>query len=132
MGSVFRAIIIGSLAPAGTDVRKEFYRRRRFPKAVVFDPFMGSGTTIGEALKLGCEAIGRDINPVAYFGVKNALALHPRKQVLQEFKAIEKDVAAKIQHFYQAHLPEGGKEPQVRSDAQRDKGLGSGHAYYPE
>ena len=26
----------------------------------------------------------------------------------------------------------GGKEPQVRSDAQRDKGLGSGHAYYPE
>ena len=109
LGSVFRAIIIGSLAPAGTDVRKEFYRRRRFPKAVVFDPFMGSGTTIGEALKLGCEAIGRDINPVAYFGVKNALALHPRKQVLQEFKAIEKDVAAKIQHFYQAHLPEGGK-----------------------
>ena len=26
----------------------------------------------------------------------------------------------------------GGKGPQVRSDAQREKGLGSGYAYYPE
>ena len=26
----------------------------------------------------------------------------------------------------------GGKGPQVRSDVQREKGLGSGHAYYPE
>ena len=26
----------------------------------------------------------------------------------------------------------GGKEPQVRSDAQREKGHGSGYAYYPE
>ena len=109
LGSVFRAIIIGALAPAGTDVSEEFYRRRRFPNALVFDPFMGSGTTIGEALKLGCEAIGRDINPVAYFGVKNALALHPRNQVLREFKAIETDVAPKIQRFYQARLPEGEK-----------------------
>ena len=109
LGSVFRAIVIGSLARAGTDVKEVFYRRMRFPEAVVFDPFMGSGTTIGEALKLGCGAIGRDINPVAYFSVKNALALHPREQVLREFKAIEGDVAAKIRHFYQARLPEGEK-----------------------
>ena len=26
----------------------------------------------------------------------------------------------------------GGKGPQVRSDVQREKGLGSGSAYYPE
>ena len=26
----------------------------------------------------------------------------------------------------------GGKGPQVRSDAQREKGHGSGYAYYPE
>ena len=39
----------------------------------VFDPFMGSGTTIGEAHKLGFTALGRDINPVAVESVRTAL-----------------------------------------------------------
>lgn len=109
LGSVFRAIIMGTLAPDGTDIRDSFYKPLRFPGAVVFDPFMGSGTTIGEALKLGCRAIGRDINPVACFAVKNALARHPREQVTQEFVAIERDISPRLQHFYEARLPEGGK-----------------------
>lgn len=109
LGSVFRAIVIGALTPAETDVKASFHRPVRFPDTVVFDPFMGSGTTVGEALKLGCRAIGRDINPVAHFIVKNALALHPRTRAIQEFKAIERDVAARIRYFYEARLPGRGK-----------------------
>ena len=107
LGSVFRAIVIGALAPVGTDVKRSFYRPVRFPGVVVFDPFMGSGTTLGEALKLGCRAVGRDINPVAHFAVRNAFALHSREEVVREFKAIERDVAAEIQYFYEARLPNG-------------------------
>lgn len=109
LGSVFRAIVIGTLAKEGTDVEGSFYGPTRFPGAIVFDPFMGSGTTLGEALKLGCRVIGRDINPVAYFAVKNALARHSRHQVIAEFKAIERDVSARIQYYYQARLPTGEK-----------------------
>ena len=108
LGSVFRAIVIGALAPAGTDVKRSFYRPVRFPGAVVFDPFMGSGTTLGEALKLGCRAIGRDINPVAHFAVGNALGSHSREDLIREFKAIERDVADRIRYFYEARLPDGG------------------------
>ncbi len=42
-----------------------FYQPVRLPGVVVFDPFMGSGTTVGEARKLGCTVIGRGVNPVA-------------------------------------------------------------------
>lgn len=35
------------------------------PSAVVLDPFAGSGTTLGEALRLGHRTIGVDINPFA-------------------------------------------------------------------
>ena len=108
LGSVFRAIIIGALIPVGTDVRRSFYEAVRFPDVVVFDPFMGSGTTLGEALKLGCRAVGRDINPVAHFAVRNALAYHSPGDVVREFKKIEHDVAAEIQYFYEACLPDGG------------------------
>ena len=104
LGSVFRAIVLGALTPAGTDIKQGFYQPLRFPRAVVFDPFMGSGTTVGEAVKFGCRVIGRDINPVAHFIVKNALARHSRTQILEEYAAIQRDVAAQIQHFYRGEL----------------------------
>ncbi len=37
------------------------------PGDVVLDPFMGSGTTLVEALIAGRHGIGTDINPLAYF-----------------------------------------------------------------
>ena len=63
LGTVFRAIVLGAFAPKGSDLLDLFYRPTRIHDAIVFDPFMGSGTTLGEALKLGARAIGRDINP---------------------------------------------------------------------
>lgn len=111
LGSVFRAVAIGALAPAGSDVMKLFYSRVRFPEAVVFDPFMGSGTTVIEALKLGARSIGRDINPVAYFLVRNAVAIHKREGVIEAFKRIEKNIASKIQAYYRTRLPDGTEVP---------------------
>ncbi|PIV23179.1 MAG: hypothetical protein COZ69_08245 [Deltaproteobacteria bacterium CG_4_8_14_3_um_filter_45_9] len=108
LGSVFRAIIIGAFAPKGSNVFEMFYQPVRLTGAVIFDPFMGSGTTIGEALKLGARSIGRDINPVSHFIVKNALGLHPRKKIIEIFRGIERDVAPAIRRLYQARLPEGG------------------------
>jgi len=107
LGSVFRAILLGVLAPKQSNVLDLFYEPIRLNGAVIFDPFMGSGTTIGEALKLGARAIGRDINPVAHFAVRNALGTHLRSKVIETFKAIERDVAPTIRRYYQARMPAG-------------------------
>lgn len=107
LGTVFRAILLAAFAPAGSNVLDLFYARTRVPEAVVFDPFMGSGTTIVEALKLGARAIGRDINPVAVFLVRNALARHDRVAVLQTFEEIKRDVAPVLRRYYRTALPDG-------------------------
>jgi len=104
LGSVFRAILLGTFAPRGSNVLEMFYQPSRIAGAVVFDPFMGSGTTLGEALKLGARAIGRDINPVAHFVVRNALSAHSRTKVLQIFREIEHDVAPALWCLYRARL----------------------------
>lgn len=111
LGSVFRGVTLGALAPQGSDIRELYYSRARYPDAVVFDPFMGSGTTLVETVKLGARAIGRDINPVAYFLVRNALAVHRREEVLATFAAIERDVADHLKSFFQAQLPNGSRVP---------------------
>ena len=54
----------------------------------VFDPFMGSGTTIGEAHKLGLTAIGRDINPVAVEAVRTALGPMDRSRTGSRLRGI--------------------------------------------
>ncbi|WP_071675394.1 DNA methyltransferase [Nioella nitratireducens] len=109
LGTVFRAIALGALTPSGTDVLNAFYRPIRVKDLTVFDPFMGSGTTIGEAAKLGARAIGRDINPVAHFLVRNALAFHDREAVLRTFREIERDVADQIRAQYKTVLPDDTK-----------------------
>lgn len=107
LGTIFRAMVIGAFAPKDADLLELFYQPVRIPNATVFDPFMGSGTTIGEAAKLGVRAIGRDINPVAHFLVKNALSIHDRPAVVKEFHSIEQDVADRIRRFYRATLLDG-------------------------
>jgi adenine-specific DNA methylase len=107
LGSVFRAILTAAFSPPDTDVLASFYTRRRPSKQVVFDPFMGSGTTLGEAVKLGFRAIGQDINPVSHFLVKNALATHSRSKIMQEFEAMEADTAPALRHFYQTQITYG-------------------------
>jgi adenine-specific DNA methylase len=107
LGTVFRAITLATFAPAGSNILDLFYARARIPDATVFDPFMGSGTTVVEALKLGSRAIGRDINPVAFFQVRNALAKHNRAAILATYAEIERDVAPKLRQFYQTDLGKG-------------------------
>ena len=71
---VFRAILLGALKPAGTNIMEEFYKNHSNDPdtqgKIVLDPFMGGGTTIVEALRLGCKPVGIDLNPVAWFIVK--------------------------------------------------------------
>ena len=77
---VFRAILLGALKPAfkpdGTpiDLMEEFYKDHTDDSDTkgkhILDPFMGGGTTVVEALRLGCNVTGIDLNPVAWFIVK--------------------------------------------------------------
>lgn len=107
LGTVFRALTIGAFAPSGANVLELFYKPIRIRGVTVFDPFMGSGTTLAESVKLGARTIGRDINPVAHFLVKCALSVHDRKAILSTYRAIERDVAEEIRSYYRANLPDG-------------------------
>ena len=84
-----------------------FYSDVRFPGITVFDPFMGSGTTLGETLKLGADAIGRDINPVSYLQVRTSLTLKGSEELEETFHAIEEDVADDISKYYRSSLQDG-------------------------
>lgn len=102
LGSVFRAAILGATAPAGTSIIDLFYQPLLLPGQIIFDPFMGSGTTIGEAIKLGCKAIGGEINPVAYRAVKTALGPLDRTNISKEYIKLRESVGREILKLYRS------------------------------
>lgn len=102
LGSVFRSILLGSVLPEDADLAEAFYQPHSFDSLKVFDPFMGSGTTVGEAHKLGFTALGRDINPVAREAVRVALGPLNRDALLQAFATLSASVGERIRRLYQA------------------------------
>lgn len=107
LGSVFRAAIIAAAVPKGSSVSDLFYEPVRLPGLVVFDPFMGSGTTVGEAHKLGSTAIGRDINPVAHRAVRLALSTIDRRELDSHFDAVASTAGRIIQRLYESTDSDG-------------------------
>lgn len=98
LGSVFRAILIYLMDPA-KNAWDAFHAENEYDKTV-FDPFMGSGTTLGEALKLGARVVGRDINPVSSFLVKQALAQIPLHELERHMARLAAAVSDEIKQYY--------------------------------
>lgn len=106
LGSVFRAITLSALTPEKLDNWLDFYKYQKFEGKIILDPFMGSGTTLGESLKLGCKVIGGDINPVSTFLVRQSLTRVSENDLRVTFAQLEQKVANKIQRYYQTRDPE--------------------------
>lgn len=68
-GSVFRGLLLAAVLPANTDPSVYWHAFSSSNDALaglrVHDPFMGSGTTLMEAARLGAEVSGTDVDPVA-------------------------------------------------------------------
>ena len=70
-GALFRALILSEFS--GQPVNENYYQSHHLPNLRVFDPFMGGGTTMMEANRVGCSVIGADINPMAWWIVRQEL-----------------------------------------------------------
>jgi putative DNA methylase len=115
---IFRAMLIaaGMKAPddeeqAARKVWEYFYANHQkaghFRGLKVLDPFMGGGTTLVEGSRLGYHVTGNDLNPVAWFVVKNELAGSDPEQVRALFTEIEREVKPLIHPFYVTNCPGG-------------------------
>ncbi len=109
LGSIFRGILLGSTLSKDRNLESEFYKPHAFSGITVFDPFMGSGTTIGEAHKLGYTSLGRDINPVAVDAVQVALGPIEEDKLQNAFDELSETVGNKISSLYKSKDAQGNE-----------------------
>ena len=107
LGSVFRAMLLYLMHP-DKDTWEEFYKIQDKNDFIILDPFMGSGTTIGEAIKLGAKAVGCDINPISTFLVRQELTGVSYADLWMEYYKLQMSVANEIQEYYVTENPQTG------------------------
>src|SRR5438445_9715989 len=87
-GTLFRGLILSEFG--GKPVEDTYYHAISFEGVTIADPFMGGGTPLLEANRLGCDIIGYDINPMAYWIVHQEIAsldLHAYRQAADKLMA---------------------------------------------
>ena len=118
--SVFRSLLIAAAAKAPHDpataakvVWDAYYGNHQaggaFSHLKVADVFMGGGTTVVEGTRLGMEMYGTDLNPVAWFVVRNELSDVKREEIEALLADVETEVRPQIMPFYACECPRGHK-----------------------
>lgn len=70
-GTLFRAILLAEFATP--PLQEAYFKPHQLRGIRVADPFMGGGTPLFEANRLGCDVFGWDVNPMAYWVVRQGI-----------------------------------------------------------
>ena len=70
-GTLFRGLMLSEFG--NKPVSEIFFQANDFPKVTIADPFMGGGTPLLEANRVGCDVVGFDINPMATWIVQEEI-----------------------------------------------------------
>jgi adenine-specific DNA methylase len=103
LGSVFRMIALATFSTAGESEQSIWHRFCEgvdLEGKIVLDPFMGGGTTVVEALRLGCKVIGADINPVAWFITKKEIEPVDPDTLNLAYQYLDETAGSFIREYY--------------------------------
>ncbi len=94
-GTTFRQIL-KQLVTNPND--QDYYAPGGLEGKLILDPMMGGGTTLHEALRLGANVIGMDLDPIPILQARATLTDYPLQELEETFKifytALRKDLAA--------------------------------------
>jgi hypothetical protein len=97
-GTLFRSLLLSEFGH-GT-LRDIYFKVHRLQGRRVIDPFMGGGTPLCEANRLGCDVIGYDINPMAYWIVQQEIATLDLTAYRTAASQLTAQLEAQLGHFY--------------------------------
>ncbi|MBI5491467.1 MAG: DNA methylase [Deltaproteobacteria bacterium] len=97
-GTVFRNLLLSEFN--GEEPIESGYWRAHQMKGIIADPFMGGGTPIFEANRLGFSVVGTDINPMSYWIVRQSLAPLDLQLFTETAKEVIADVEKEIDDLY--------------------------------
>jgi len=97
-GTLFRGLLLAEFSER--PMREAFYDANEFAGRRIADPFMGGGTPLLEANRLGCDVVGFDINPMSYWIVKQEIEHLSLAAYDEAADSLRAELEKEIGHLY--------------------------------
>ena len=101
-GSTFR-LILKSLVEE--EAKRDYYEAGGLAGKIVLDPMMGGGTTIHEAIRLGANVIGADIDPIPMLQARASLSDIRLADLAQAFDQFQRSLRAQVTEYFRTSCP---------------------------
>ncbi len=105
-GTLFRGLLLSEFSDK--KLVDSYFRSHDFAGRKVADPFMGGGTPLIEANRMGCDVIGFDINPMAAWIVREEIEHLDHDLYRQQAQLLVKDLDSKVGNLYRTDCPKTG------------------------
>lgn len=111
-GTMFRALILSEFGKARVD--QTYFQAHNLADKHILDPFMGGGTTVVEANRLGCAVTAADINPMAWWIVRQEIQDLDLAAYSEAAAALREYLRREIGHLFQTVCPKTGKTAEAK------------------
>jgi len=101
LGTAFRALLTAAVLPAGAPFWPAYYGGPSWRGKTVLDPFVGGGTAVVEAQRLGAQVIGVDVDPVACAITRFELGAAAVPDLAPALRRLQATVGARLAPYYQ-------------------------------
>lgn len=105
-GTLFRGLLLSEFSDK--KLVDSYFSSHDFAGRKVADPFMGGGTPLIEANRVGCDVVGFDINPMAAWIVREEIEHLDHDLYRQQARLLVKDLEKKVGDLYRTDCPKTG------------------------
>jgi len=107
-GTLFRGLLLSEFVQA--PIAQSYYHAHDLAGLCIADPFMGGGTPLLEANRLGCDVVGHDINPMSYWIVRQEIEHLDLNAYREGAQRLIQELHGKVGSFYRTRCLKCGSE----------------------
>jgi adenine-specific DNA methylase len=100
-------LLIGAVSKKTEDFWQRYYETGDLSGLTVLDPFVGGGTSVVEATRLGASSVGVDVDPIACAITRAELGASSLPDVLPALRSLQAKVGKRIAPYHQVRAPRG-------------------------
>lgn len=101
-GSTFRTIL---KLLVDDNEKRDYYAAKGLEGKVVLDPMMGGGTILHEAIRLGANVVGADIDPIPVVQARASLSDVTLPEMQRAYNKFFQDIYEKVGNYFKTECP---------------------------
>ncbi len=93
--------------------QRDYYAAGGLTGKIVLDPMMGGGTTLHEAIRLGANVVGADIDPIPIVQVRASLSAVELHDLQTHFDAFFDSIRESLRDYFETECPKCGNKAEA-------------------